>query len=127
MEKRIGTKYPKDLVREFDKEQKEISNKIIEKEKPLSRPEDQKIVELKKEEREVSISQVENWGNWAPPTVFSPTEMLETHEILRQTKKRLAKQESQNKEDSQSKEPILPGTYHEDEAEEVMKIIVPTK
>ncbi|MBW0582106.1 hypothetical protein O181_121821 [Austropuccinia psidii MF-1] len=53
--------------------------------------------------------------------------MLETHATLRQTKQRLAKQESQNREDSQSKKPILPGTYHEDEAEEEMKIIVPTK
>ncbi|MBW0586683.1 hypothetical protein O181_126398 [Austropuccinia psidii MF-1] len=122
-----GTKSPKDLVREFDKEQKEISNKIIEKEKPLSRPEDQKIVELKKEEKEVSIAQVEDWGNWEPPIVSSPTEMLETHATLRQTKQRLAKKESQNREDSQSKKPILPGTYHEDEAEEEMKIIVPTK
>ncbi|MBW0569721.1 hypothetical protein O181_109436 [Austropuccinia psidii MF-1] len=122
-----GTKSPKDLVREFDKEQKEISNRIIEKEKPLSRPEDQKIVELKKEEKEVSIAQVEDWGNWEPPIVSSPTEMLETHATLRQTKQRLAKQESQNREDSQSKKPILPGTYHEDEAEEEMKIIVPTK
>ncbi|MBW0547378.1 hypothetical protein O181_087093 [Austropuccinia psidii MF-1] len=34
--------------------------------------------------------------------------MLETHAALRQTKQRLAKQESQNKEDSQSKKPILP-------------------
>ncbi|MBW0575006.1 hypothetical protein O181_114721 [Austropuccinia psidii MF-1] len=53
--------------------------------------------------------------------------MLETHATLRQTKQRLAKQESQNKEDSQRKKPILPGTYHEDEAEEEMKIIVTTK
>ncbi|MBW0583228.1 hypothetical protein O181_122943 [Austropuccinia psidii MF-1] len=87
-----GTKSPKDLVREFDKEQEEISNKIIEKEKPLSRPEDQNIVVLEKEEKEFSIAQVEDWGNWEPPTVSSPTEMLETHETLRQTKKRLANQ-----------------------------------
>ena len=53
--------------------------------------------------------------------------MLETHATLRQTKQRLAKQESQNREDSQSKKPILPGTYHEDEAEEEIKMIVPTK
>ncbi|MBW0531040.1 hypothetical protein O181_070755 [Austropuccinia psidii MF-1] len=53
--------------------------------------------------------------------------MLETHATLIQTKQRLAKQESQKKEDPQSKKPILPGTYHEDEAEEEMKIIVPTK
>ncbi|MBW0543351.1 hypothetical protein O181_083066 [Austropuccinia psidii MF-1] len=100
-----GTKSPKDLVRESDKEQKEISKNIIENEKPLSRPEDQKIVEMKKEEKEVSISQVEDWGNWEQQTVSSPTEMLETHESLRQTKKRLAKQESKNKEYSQSKTP----------------------
>ncbi|MBW0559914.1 hypothetical protein O181_099629 [Austropuccinia psidii MF-1] len=122
-----GTKSPKDLVRELDEEEKDISNKIIEKEKPLSRPEDQKIVELKKEEKEVSISQVENWGNWEPPIVSLPTEMLETHATLRQTKQRFAKKESQNKEDSQIKKLIIPGTYHDDEAEEEMKIIVPTK
>ncbi|MBW0588957.1 hypothetical protein O181_128672 [Austropuccinia psidii MF-1] len=58
-----GTKSPKYLVMESDKEQKEISNKIMEKEKPSSRPEDEKIVELKKEEKEVSIAQVEDWGN----------------------------------------------------------------
>ncbi|MBW0570789.1 hypothetical protein O181_110504 [Austropuccinia psidii MF-1] len=58
-----GIKSPKDLIREFDKEQKEISNKIIEKEKPVSRQEDKKIVELKKEEKDVSIAQVEDWGN----------------------------------------------------------------
>ncbi|MBW0497768.1 hypothetical protein O181_037483 [Austropuccinia psidii MF-1] len=53
--------------------------------------------------------------------------MLETHANLRQKKQILAKKESQNKEDSKSKKPILPGTYNEDEAEEEMKIIVPTK
>ncbi|MBW0592060.1 hypothetical protein O181_131775 [Austropuccinia psidii MF-1] len=53
--------------------------------------------------------------------------MLETHATLRQTKQRLAKQESQNKEDSQSKKPIIPGTYDEDEVEEEMKMLVPTK
>ncbi|MBW0576323.1 hypothetical protein O181_116038 [Austropuccinia psidii MF-1] len=97
-----GTKSPKDLVREFDEEQKGISSKIIENEKPLSRPEDQKIVELKKEEKEVSIAQVEDWANWEPLILSSPTERLETHATLRQTKQRLAKQESQNREDSQS-------------------------
>ncbi|MBW0464824.1 hypothetical protein O181_004539 [Austropuccinia psidii MF-1] len=109
------TKAPKDLVKEFDKEQKDISKNIIENENTLSRPEDQKIVELKKEEKEVSIS-VEDWGNWEPPIVSSHTEMLEVHATLRQTKQILAKQESQNKEDSQSKKPILSGIYHEDEA-----------
>ncbi|MBW0524609.1 hypothetical protein O181_064324 [Austropuccinia psidii MF-1] len=98
-----GTKYPKDLVREFNKELKEISKNIIQNEKPLSRPEDQKIFDLKKEEEEASIAQLEDWGNWEPPIVSSPTEMLETHATLRQTKQILAKQESQNKEDSQSK------------------------
>ncbi|MBW0544479.1 hypothetical protein O181_084194 [Austropuccinia psidii MF-1] len=53
--------------------------------------------------------------------------MLETHATLRQKKERLDKQERQNKEDSQSKKSILPGTYHENEAEEELKIIVPTK
>ncbi|MBW0506454.1 hypothetical protein O181_046169 [Austropuccinia psidii MF-1] len=53
--------------------------------------------------------------------------MLETHATLRWKKQRFAKHEIQNKEDSKIKEPILPGTYHEDEAEEEMKIIVPTK
>ncbi|MBW0527256.1 hypothetical protein O181_066971 [Austropuccinia psidii MF-1] len=53
--------------------------------------------------------------------------MLETHATLRQIKQRLAKKESQNKEYSQSEKPILPGTYHEDEAEEEMRMIVPTK
>ncbi|MBW0533152.1 hypothetical protein O181_072867 [Austropuccinia psidii MF-1] len=107
-----GAKSPKELVREFDKEQKEISNIIIEKEKPLSRPEDQNVVELKKEEKDVSIAQAEDWGNWEPPIVSSPTDMLKTHATLRKTKQRLAKQESQNKEDSQVRnlyyqEPIM--------------------
>ncbi|MBW0538640.1 hypothetical protein O181_078355 [Austropuccinia psidii MF-1] len=53
--------------------------------------------------------------------------MLETNGDLRKTKQRFDKKESHNKEDSKSKKPILPGTYHEDEAEEEMKIIVPTK
>ncbi|MBW0582758.1 hypothetical protein O181_122473 [Austropuccinia psidii MF-1] len=53
--------------------------------------------------------------------------MLETHATLRQTKQRLAKKERQNKEDSQSKKPVLPGTYHVNEAEEEMKMIIPTK
>ncbi|MBW0549393.1 hypothetical protein O181_089108 [Austropuccinia psidii MF-1] len=103
-----GTSSPKDLIREFDKEQKEIPNKIIEKEKPPSIPEYQKVVELKKEEKEFLFVQVELWSNWEPPTVSSPTEMLETHAALRKTKKQLANQESQNKEDSPGKKPILP-------------------
>ncbi|MBW0535133.1 hypothetical protein O181_074848 [Austropuccinia psidii MF-1] len=122
-----GTASTKDLVKELDKEQKEISKRIIEKDNPLSRPEDQKIVEPKNEEKEVSIAQVEDWGDWEPPTVSSPTEMLETHETLRQTKKRFSKKEIQNEEDYQSKKPIIPGTYNENEAEEDMKMIFPTK
>ncbi|MBW0529562.1 hypothetical protein O181_069277 [Austropuccinia psidii MF-1] len=53
--------------------------------------------------------------------------MLEKHATLRQTKQRLSKQGSQNKEDSQSKKPVLPGTYHVNEAEEEMKMIFPSK
>ncbi|MBW0533310.1 hypothetical protein O181_073025 [Austropuccinia psidii MF-1] len=88
---------------------------------------DKKIVELKKEEKEVSISQVKYWVNLESTTVSTPTEVLETHETLRQTKQILVKKESQNEEDSQSEKPIVLGTYHEDEDEEEMKIIVPTK
>ncbi|MBW0567992.1 hypothetical protein O181_107707 [Austropuccinia psidii MF-1] len=101
--------------------------KISEKEKALSRPEDQKTVELKKEEKELSIAQVEDWGNQEPPIGSSPTEMLEKHATLRQTKQRLAKKESQNKEDSQIKKHILPANNHEDEAEEEKIMIAPTK
>ncbi|MBW0513715.1 hypothetical protein O181_053430 [Austropuccinia psidii MF-1] len=108
-----GTKSPKDLVREFDKEKMEISQKIIEN--PVSRPEDTKIVEPKKEEKEFSIASVEDWCNWEAPTVSLPTEMLETHVTLNQKTQRLAKQEIQNK-DSRSKYSILPRSYHEDEA-----------
>ncbi|MBW0532180.1 hypothetical protein O181_071895 [Austropuccinia psidii MF-1] len=53
--------------------------------------------------------------------------MLETHATLRQTKQIFAQQESQNEEYSQIEKPILPGSYHEDAAEEKMKMIVPTK
>ncbi|MBW0549664.1 hypothetical protein O181_089379 [Austropuccinia psidii MF-1] len=118
-----GTRYPKYLVREFDKEEKEISKKVIENEKPISRPEDKKIVDLNKEEKEVSISQMEDWRNWEPPNISSPTGMLETHATIRHTKKRLAKPENQRKEGYKYKNPIIPGTYHEDDTEEEIKII----
>ncbi|MBW0563139.1 hypothetical protein O181_102854 [Austropuccinia psidii MF-1] len=49
--------------------------------------------------------------------------MFETHATLRQTNQILDKQEIQSKENSQSKKPILPGTYHEDGAEEEMKMV----
>ncbi|MBW0505115.1 hypothetical protein O181_044830 [Austropuccinia psidii MF-1] len=82
-----GTKSPKDLVRELYKEKKAIPKKIIEKEKPLSGAEDQKIAELENKEKESSIAQVENQGNWETPTESSPTEILETPTTLRQKKK----------------------------------------
>ncbi|MBW0474286.1 hypothetical protein O181_014001 [Austropuccinia psidii MF-1] len=127
MEKQTGTKSQKDLVRELEKEKKETAKNKIKNEKPLSRPEDQTIVELKKEEKEVLLDQLEDWGNWEPPTVSSPTEMLETYAVLRQRKQRFSKKESQNKEDPQSNQPLIPGTYHENQALEKMKKIVPTK
>ncbi|MBW0490763.1 hypothetical protein O181_030478 [Austropuccinia psidii MF-1] len=55
------TNSSKELVKKFNKEKKEIPKKIIEKEIPLSRPEVPNIVVPKKEEKEVSITQVEDW------------------------------------------------------------------
>ncbi|MBW0510778.1 hypothetical protein O181_050493 [Austropuccinia psidii MF-1] len=78
--------------------------------KYLLKPKDPMIVKPMNEEEEVSIAQVEDWGNWEPPTVSSPIEMLGKNETIRQKKQRLAKKEIQIKEDSQSKNPILPGT-----------------
>ncbi|MBW0583086.1 hypothetical protein O181_122801 [Austropuccinia psidii MF-1] len=64
---------PRELVREFAKEQAELTKKLMEKSATASKPkiEEPNIIELKKEEAKAAIAKVEDWGNWQPPIISS--------------------------------------------------------
>ncbi|MBW0593310.1 hypothetical protein O181_133025 [Austropuccinia psidii MF-1] len=82
---------PRELFREFAKEQEELTKKSMEKSAVASKPkiEEPNIIELKKEEAKAAIAKVEDWGNWQPPIIssvndpFSSNYGLENCEPLR--------------------------------------------
>ncbi|MBW0563406.1 hypothetical protein O181_103121 [Austropuccinia psidii MF-1] len=130
---------PRELVREFAKEQAELTKKLMEKSATASKPkiEEPNIIELKKEEAKAAIAKVEDWGNWQPPIISSVNDPFSSNYGLRNTKQRSTRQENPIQENirSHSKEvetPIMkkqniPGAYIEDDAKTENKTIIPTK
>ncbi|MBW0557535.1 hypothetical protein O181_097250 [Austropuccinia psidii MF-1] len=78
---------------------------------------------------------MEKWGNWKPPQISPENENLQINVGLRQTRKRSERQEIKSqthKEDkNETHKPFkkkIPGAYHEeDEAEEEIRVLIPTE
>ncbi|MBW0469992.1 hypothetical protein O181_009707 [Austropuccinia psidii MF-1] len=106
-----GNKSAKDIARAFAKEQAKLKKKFMEKSVVKQKPEEEvKATENKSEEKITSLSHVEDWSNWKPPTISSANDSFESHIGLSQTKQRMERQ-SQNQE-AKRKEAV-PGTYVE--------------
>ncbi|MBW0534466.1 hypothetical protein O181_074181 [Austropuccinia psidii MF-1] len=97
-----GNESAKNIVRAFAKEQAELNKKFMEKPTVKPKPEEEiKPTEKKPEDKSTSISHVEEWSNWKPPTISSANDPFESHIGLRQTKQRMERQsQSQAKEES---------------------------
>ncbi|MBW0587965.1 hypothetical protein O181_127680 [Austropuccinia psidii MF-1] len=104
-----GNESAKDIVRSFAKEQAELNKKFMEKPVVKQKKEEEvKPTEKKSEHKSTSISHVEDWSNWKPPTISSANDPFESHIGLRQTKQRMERQ-AQNQEPK--KKAAIPGTY----------------
>ncbi|MBW0488837.1 hypothetical protein O181_028552 [Austropuccinia psidii MF-1] len=85
-----GNESVKNIVRAFSKEQSELKKKFMAKQVVKPKPEEEvKPTEKKSEDKSTSISHVEDWSNWKPPTISSANDAFESHIGLRQTKQRM--------------------------------------
>ncbi|MBW0481147.1 hypothetical protein O181_020862 [Austropuccinia psidii MF-1] len=110
-----GNQSAKNIVRAFSKEKAELNKKLMEK--PVIKPKPEEEVnptEKKSEDKFTSISHVEDWSNWKPPTISSANDPFESHIGLRQNKKRM---ERQTQIQEPRKKVAIPETYSEEEKE----------
>ncbi|MBW0526653.1 hypothetical protein O181_066368 [Austropuccinia psidii MF-1] len=129
---------PKKLVEDFAKEQEEITKKMKEDEakEALPKPNQMRILQLKKDDSATAIAKVESCRIWQPPTISSANEPLLNNYGLINTKQRTSRTENTNQDSSRShpkgetpvkKRTNIPGAYIEDEQKEEEKTIIPTK
>ncbi|MBW0489417.1 hypothetical protein O181_029132 [Austropuccinia psidii MF-1] len=97
--------------------------------------EKKKVIEESKGEKAAAIAQKEEWGNWKHPQILLANVNIQINIGLRQTSQRAARQESQSQTQQEDKNEThkpfkkkIPGSYHEeDEAEEEIRVLIPTK
>ncbi|MBW0592387.1 hypothetical protein O181_132102 [Austropuccinia psidii MF-1] len=107
----------------------------MEKSNPPPNKQETTVIEESKGEKATAIAQIEEWGNWKPPQISPENENIQINVGLRQTRQRAARQESQSQTQQEDKtethKPFkkkIPGSYHEeDEAEEEIRVLIPTK
>ncbi|MBW0565246.1 hypothetical protein O181_104961 [Austropuccinia psidii MF-1] len=89
----------------------------------LPKPNQMKIIQLKKDDGATAIARVKNWRIWQPPTMSSANESLLNDYGLRNTKQRTSRTENTNQDALRStpkggtpikKRPNIPGAYIED-------------
>ncbi|MBW0484065.1 hypothetical protein O181_023780 [Austropuccinia psidii MF-1] len=93
------------------------------------------VIEESKGQKAVAIAQIEEWGNCKPPQVSPANENIQIKFGLRQTRQRASRQEiqilTQQEDKNETHKPSkkkIPGAYHEeDEAEEGIRVLIPTK
>ncbi|MBW0504661.1 hypothetical protein O181_044376 [Austropuccinia psidii MF-1] len=85
-----GNESAKNIVRAFARKQAELNKKFMERPVVKQKPEEEvKSTEKKSEDKSTSISHVEDWSNWKPPTISSFNDTFESHIAIRQTKQRM--------------------------------------
>ncbi|MBW0478682.1 hypothetical protein O181_018397 [Austropuccinia psidii MF-1] len=91
----------------FAREQEELNRKFMDKPTLTLKPEEEvKSAESEPEDKSTSISHVEDWLKWKPPTISSVNDPFESHIELRKTKQRMGRK-AQNQE--QKKKAAIPG------------------
>ncbi|MBW0556664.1 hypothetical protein O181_096379 [Austropuccinia psidii MF-1] len=108
---------------------------MMEQSNPPPNKQETTVIEESKGEKATAIAQIEEWGNWKPPQISPENENIQINVGLRQTRQRAARQESQSQTQQEDKtethKPFkkkIPGSYHEeDEAEEEIRVLIPTK
>ncbi|MBW0489524.1 hypothetical protein O181_029239 [Austropuccinia psidii MF-1] len=88
------------------------------------------VIDDHKDEKEAAIVQIEEWGTWKPPQISPENENLQMNVVLRKTRQEAQSQAQQeNKNETQkSLKKNIPGAYHEEyEAEEEIRVSIPTK
>ncbi|MBW0541521.1 hypothetical protein O181_081236, partial [Austropuccinia psidii MF-1] len=126
-----GKLSPKQLVREFQKEQEELKKKLQEKSKEE---------EQKKTEKSTAFITMDNWKDWKPPSISTGRETLGYSYGLRNTKQRtenedkakrqsqsLPKKEVNKPQETLKKKTSIPGGFIDDEHHEEEKVIIPTR
>ncbi|MBW0480867.1 hypothetical protein O181_020582 [Austropuccinia psidii MF-1] len=135
---RILTESPKsekELARNFPKEKEDFTKKMMEQSNPPRKKQVTTLIEECKGEKETTIAQIEEWGNWKPPQISPENENLQINVGLKQTRQRASRQESQSQTQKEDKNEThktfkkkIPGAYHEeDEAQEEIRVLIPTK
>ncbi|MBW0502752.1 hypothetical protein O181_042467, partial [Austropuccinia psidii MF-1] len=130
-----GPKSAKELVRHFSKEQEVFTKKMMEQSNPPPNKQEKTVIEESKGEKATAIAQIEEWGNWKPPQISPANENLQINVGLRETRQRAARQEIQSQiqqeGENETHKPFkkkIPGASHEeDEAEEEIRVLIPTK
>ncbi|MBW0551072.1 hypothetical protein O181_090787 [Austropuccinia psidii MF-1] len=94
---RVPTEGPisaKELVKQFAKEQEELTKNMIEKSNQLPKQQKPIVIENPKDEKAATIAQIEEWGNWKPPQISPSNENLQINVRLRKRRQRAARQEN---------------------------------
>ncbi|MBW0517516.1 hypothetical protein O181_057231 [Austropuccinia psidii MF-1] len=130
-----GPKYAEELVRHFAKEQEDFTKKMKEQSNSPPKKQEITVIEESKGENAPTIAQIEEWGDCKPPQISPANENLQINVGLRHTRQRASRQESQSQtqqgDKNETHKPFkkkIPGAYHEeDEAEEEIRFLIPTK
>ncbi|MBW0472253.1 hypothetical protein O181_011968 [Austropuccinia psidii MF-1] len=93
------------------------------------------VIEERKCEKATAIAIIKEWGNWKTPEISPENENIQINVGLRKTRQRAARQESQcqaqQEDKTETHEPFkknIPAAYHEeDEAQEEIIVLIPTK
>ncbi|MBW0514635.1 hypothetical protein O181_054350 [Austropuccinia psidii MF-1] len=107
----------------------------MEQSNPPPKKQEIAVIEESKGEKATAIAQIEEWGNWKPPQISTENENLQINVGLRQTRQRASRQRSKSQTQQEDKNETckpfkkkIPGAYHEeDEAEEEIRVLIPTK
>ncbi|MBW0475620.1 hypothetical protein O181_015335 [Austropuccinia psidii MF-1] len=135
---RVPTEGPtsaKDLVKTFAKERQDFTKKMMKKTNSPPNKQETTVIEESKGKKAAAIAQIEEWGNWKPPQVSPSNKNIQINVGLKHTRKRAARQEIQSQTQQEDKNEThkpfkkkIPGSYHEEyEAEEEIRVLIPTK
>ncbi|MBW0572646.1 hypothetical protein O181_112361 [Austropuccinia psidii MF-1] len=135
---RVPTEGPtsaNELDKQFAKEQEELTKKLIEKENSPPNKQGTTVIEERKGEKAEAIAQIEEWRNWKPPKISPANENIQIRFGIRKKRQRAERQESQNQTQQENKNETqkhfknkIPRAYcEEDEAEEEIRFLIPTK
>ncbi|MBW0487992.1 hypothetical protein O181_027707 [Austropuccinia psidii MF-1] len=88
------------------------------------------VIDDHKDEKAATIAQIEEWGRWKPPEISPANENLKINVVLRQKRQELQiqPQKEHKNETKKSLKKKIQGAYHEEnEAEEEIRVLIPTK